>query len=331
LFIKENEVMKMNGVTALGELLIDFTPSGHSEKGNVLFETNPGGAPANVLVALSRLNIKTSFMGKVGKDQFGLFLKETLSKNNIDTSNLVVSDEANTTLAFVHLDSTGERSFHFYRESGADVLLKEEEINEKLIKGSQIFHFGSLSLTHEPSRSATWKALEYAKQHDITISYDPNLRVPLWNSLERAKEMMKKGLEYADIVKISEEELEFLTGTSDVDKGTEIIQQEYKCSIIFVTLGPKGCFFKSPSFVGWVEGFQVNVVDTTGAGDAFVGGVLFKILEYKKDLGQLSREDLIEVGTFGNALGALATTNKGAIPSMPTLEQITELLSMKKV
>ncbi|MGM0874710.1 MAG: PfkB family carbohydrate kinase [Bacillota bacterium] len=316
----------MYGVTALGELLIDFTPSGYSEIGHVLFETNPGGAPANVLAALSKLNIKTSFIGKVGNDHFGHLLKIQLKENDIDTSNLLFSENVNTTLAFVHLDQTGDRSFHFYREPGADIKLQKEEINEELIQHSKIFHFGSLSMTHEPAATATFTALHYAKKHNLMISYDPNLRIPLWDSLERAKEMIEKGLKYADIVKLSEEELEFLTGYDDVVKGTEVIQKQYHCSLIFVTLGSKGCFYRSKNGSGKTEGFKVDVVDTTGAGDAFVGGALYKILESNKHVNMLSTVELDEVATFANAVGALATINKGGIPSMPTKEQIEKLL-----
>lgn len=321
----------MFDVTALGELLIDFTPSGYSEKGHVLFETNPGGAPANVLVALSKLNVETSFIGKVGNDKFGCLLKDQLSDNNVDSSNLLLSEEANTTLAFVHLDPTGDRSFHFYREPGADILLKKEEISEELIQNSSIFHYGSLSLTHEPAATATFTALDYAKKHGLLISYDPNLRIPLWDTLDHAKEMIKKGLEYADIVKLSEEELEFITGISDVEKGTEMIQEQYQTSVIFVTLGSKGCFYRTTNGYGRVGGFNVDVVDTTGAGDAFVGGALYKILELNKDVKQLTNEDLVVIATFANATGALATISKGGIPSMPTMVQIKKLLSSELV
>lgn len=323
------KVIDVNRVTALGELLIDFTPSGYSDKGHILFEANPGGAPANVLVALSNFNIQTSFIGKVGNDQFGHLLKTRLEQQKIDTTYLLFSDQVNTTLAFVHLDSTGDRSFHFYRKPGADIMLTEEEINEKLIQHSQIFHFGSLSLTHEPAASATFKALEYSKKHKVMISYDPNLRIPLWDSLDRAKEMILKGLEYADIVKLSEEELVFLTGYDDLEKGTEIIQTQYGCSVVFVTLGSKGCFYRSMNHKGKTSGFPVEVVDTTGAGDAFVGGVLFKILESNKHVNMLNKAELVEIATFANAVGALATISKGGIPSMPSKEQVEKILLIK--
>lgn len=316
----------MFDVTALGEVLIDFTPSGHSEKGHVLFETNPGGAPANVLVALSRLNKKTAFIGKVGYDQFGHMLKGVLEDQKINTSNLLFSETVNTTLAFVHLDEKGDRSFSFYRNPGADIMLEKDEIDEDTIKQSRIFHFGSLSLTNEPAATATFTALEYAKNHQVTISYDPNLRIPLWECLEDAKRQILKGFEYADIVKISEEELEFLTGYRDVVKGTEVLQQQFGTAVIFVTLGPEGCFYRSKHEYGSKEGFQVNVIDTTGAGDAFVGGVLYQILEMNKPFDCLNAADFEKIITFANAVGALTTEGKGGIPSIPTKEQVERFL-----
>ena len=319
----------MFDVTALGELLIDFTPSGHSEKGNGLFETNPGGAPANVLVALSRLNMETAFIGKVGHDQFGHLLKGVLQTHNIDTSNLVFSETVNTTLAFVHLDEKGDRSFSFYRNPGADIMLENAEINEDTIKQSRIFHFGSLSLTNEPAASATITALEYAKKHKVTVSYDPNLRIPLWRSLNEAKRQILKGFEYADIVKISEEELEFLTGYCDVVKGTEVLQEQFGTAVIFVTLGSEGCFYRSKTFYGSKEGYQVNVVDTTGAGDAFLGGALSQILKMNKPLDHLTEVDTEEIITFANAVGALTTEGKGGIPSIPTAAQVERFLNKR--
>jgi fructokinase len=196
-----------------------------------------------------------------------------------------------------------------------------------VIQLSKIFHFGSLSMTHEPAATATFTALDYAKKHNLMISYDPNLRIPLWDSLDHAKEMIEKGLKYADIVKLSEEELEFLTGYNDVEKGSEVIQKQYDCSLIFVTLGSRGCFYRSKNGSGKTEGFNVDVVDTTGAGDAFVGGALYKILESNKHINGFSKGELDAVAIFANAVGALATISKGGIPSMPTIEQIEKLLN----
>ena len=319
-------MMYMYDVTALGEVLIDFTPSGHSEKGHVLFETNPGGAPANVLAALSRLNKKTAFIGKVGQDQFGYLLKCVLEGQKIDTSNLLFSETVNTTLAFVHLDGKGDRSFSFYRNPGADIMLEKDEIDEETIQQSRIFHFGSLSLTNEPAAAATFTALEFAKKHKVTVSYDPNLRIPLWRSHDEAKRQILKGFEYADIVKISEEELEFLTGYRDVAKGTEVLQEQYGTAVIFVTLGPEGCFYRSKHVSGQKEGYEVNVVDTTGAVAAFVGGVLYQFLEINKPLDHLTTADFEEMVTFANSMGALTTEGKGGIPSIPTIDQVERFL-----
>ncbi|MGE5612902.1 MAG: PfkB family carbohydrate kinase [Bacillota bacterium] len=314
----------MFDITALGELLIDFTPHGFSESGNPLFERNPGGAPANLLSAASKLGAATAFIGKVGNDAFGRFLAKTLEACNINTSGLKFSDSVNTTLAFVHLDEKGDRSFSFYRNPGADMMLEERDIDESLIKSSRIFHFGSLSMTGEPARSATLKALEIAKDSGAVISFDPNLRPPLWKSLDDARAQMRKGLEYANILKISEEELEFLTGEKEPAKGTEILLNcNCNIALIIVTLGPSGAFFRAGSLTGRVPTYDVKVVDTTGAGDAFLGGALYKL----KGLGleqlcTLSKKDLEDILSFANAVGALTTTKRGGIPAVPGIHDV---------
>ncbi|MFF3023239.1 carbohydrate kinase [Gottfriedia sp. NPDC057948] len=315
----------MYDITALGELLIDFTPSGFQQSGKILFEQNPGGAPANVLAALSKLQKKTAFIGKIGNDQFGLFLKNVLDQINIDTSGLVFSENTKTTLAFVHLDGKGDRTFSFYRNPGADTTLSIEDVDFGLIKNSKIFHFGSLSMTHNPAAEATLAAVAFAKVNGVIISFDPNLRESLWNSLDRAKEMMYKGLEYADMVKISEEELVFLTGVRDLEEGTRILSNTYNVPLIFITLGENGSYFRLGEKIGYVPGFVVDVQDTTGAGDGFLGGVLYKILQKECQIDSLTFKDLEEIASFGNAVGALATTKKGAIGSMPTLDEIYTL------
>ncbi|HZJ82955.1 MAG TPA: carbohydrate kinase, partial [Clostridia bacterium] len=264
----------MMDVVALGELLIDFTPGGVSPDGNELFERNPGGAPANVLASLSRLGGAGGFIGKVGEDQFGYFLRDVLDQNGINSKGLIFSEEANTTLAFVHLEEDGERNFSFYRKPGADIMLREDEVNVELIDDARIFHFGSLSMTQEPSRSATLRAVEYAKQKGKTITYDPNWRPPLWETDGAAKEGMSIGLSYADILKISEEELAFLIGESNLQKGTGLLA-DMGITMILVTLGSEGCFYRYPKGIGNVKGFNVTAVDTTGAGDAFFGGFLY--------------------------------------------------------
>lgn len=226
----------MFDITALGELLIDFTPAGVSPAGNKLFEMNPGGAPANMLAAASRLGASTAFLGMVGKDQFGQFLEKTLKDNRIDTQGLKFTQSINTTLAFVHLDEQGDRSFSFYRIPGADMMLSEEDLEVEVLKLSGIFHFGSISMTGEPSRSATLKALEISKNSGAIISYDPNLRPLLWKSLAEAKERILNGLNFADILKISGEELEFITGEKDIVRRTKELNK-YGVKLIIVTLG----------------------------------------------------------------------------------------------
>lgn len=312
----------MFDVVALGELLIDFTPSGLSPTGNELFEKNPGGAPANVLAALSKLGKKTSFIGKVGKDQFGKFLENTLNTCNINTSGLVFSNEINTTLAFVHLDDKNDRTFSFYRNPGADMTLSKDEIKYQLIKDAKIFHYGSVSMTHEPSKSATMSAVKFAKENGVIVSYDPNLRVPLWGNLDEAREVILEGLKYADLLKISEEELLFLTGESDLKAGSKNIRDKFGIDLIFITLGKKGCFYRLKDSTGCSPAYAVKTVDTTGAGDAFLGGILYNIIENEIVLSQLTVSDIEVFVDFANALGSIVTTKRGAIPAMPTFSEI---------
>ncbi|MCM3727392.1 carbohydrate kinase [Neobacillus cucumis] len=319
----------MYDITALGEVLIDFTPSGFSENGGTLFEQNPGGAPANVLAVLSKFQKRTRFIGKVGNDRFGIFLRNTLEQIHVDTAGVVISEHTNTTLAFVHLDHTGDRTFSFYRDPGADTTLEIDEVNFDTIKNSRIFHFGSLSLTHNPSAETTLAAASFAKENGVLISFDPNLRESLWGNLDYAKEMMFKGLQLSDVVKISEEELVFLTGVSDLEKGSKIICDHYQVPLLFITLGGNGCFFRHGENTGIVPGYTVNVQDTTGAGDGFLGGVLYKVLEKNGKIDNLSKEELTEIASFANAVGALATTKRGAILSMPTLNETLTLITSK--
>lgn len=317
----------MFDVVALGEILIDFTPHAVSENGNPLFERNPGGAPANVLAALSKLGAKTAFIGAVGNDQFGRYLKDCLSNNNIDASGLVMTDTANTTLAFVHLTDEGDRSFSFYRNPGADTMLKPTDISEKIIKEAGIFHFGSLSLSDEPARSATLKALQIARDNSLLISYDPNLRLPLWKSAVDAKREIKRGLEYADILKISEEELLFITGERDLEKGSQILS-EMGIGLVFITLGPKGTFFRHGKNTGRLNTYDVKVVDTTGAGDAFLAGILYYLRgKDRGDIALINRTEIKRMADFANALGALTTTKKGAIPALPSLGEIYDCIN----
>jgi fructokinase len=324
--IEVTEVTDAVDVTALGEVLIDFTPAGHSKKGNVLFERNPGGAPANVLAALAKLGRSTSFIGKVGSDQFGYFLRSVLESSGVDTTGLVFTEETNTTLAFVHLDDHGDRSFSFYRNPGADMLLHSDEVRLQLVANSRVFHFGSISMTHEPSASATLKAVRFARDKGLLISYDPNLRKPLWDSLTYAKTVITDSLKYADILKISEEELKFITGTDDLEQGSNMLYETFDIALIFITLGANGCFFRRNRDIGRVAGYKVKAVDTTGAGDAFLGGMLHQLLTMNKPLTEFTPEELERMVRFSNAVGALVTTKIGAIPAMPSIEEVADFM-----
>ncbi|MEN0650260.1 carbohydrate kinase [Caldifermentibacillus hisashii] len=313
----------MNDVTALGELLIDFTPEGINSQGNPCLAANPGGAPGNVLVSLSCLGMKTEFIGCVGKDSFGNFLVSALQSKGVGTNGIVYSN-VNTTLAFVHIDHQGDRSFSFYRNPGADMMLTKEEIDLQLISDSRVFHVGSISMTHEPSREATLTALQHAKQHNVVISFDPNLRPLLWENLTVAKEQIETIMKYANVVKVSEEELEFLTGTKDILIGAKQIFDEYNLSILFITLGDKGSYAYTKHGLVFTPGFSVKAVDTTGCGDAFFAGVLYQLLKNELILEDLPVENLEKILKFGNLMGAYVAQSKGGIPSMPTFSQIEE-------
>lgn len=320
----------MFDVVALGELLIDFTPSGKTNAGNTLYEQNPGGAPANVAAAVSKLGGKSAFIGKVGEDKFGIFLKDILLKNGIDIRGLrVAADKAATTLAFVHIDDRGDRSFSFYRSPGADTMLETEELDYELIKSAKIFHFGSLSLTANPSRSATLEAVKFAKRNGSIISYDPNLRTALWPDLETAKAFIHKGLRYADVLKISEDELVLITGESDYEKGIKILSN-MGIELVVVTLGEKGCFYRFKQSTGQLYAYDIHAVDTTGCGDAFTGAMLHSFSEYEKPLEELELKEMISILDFANAAGALCATKRGAITAMPELKDIQEYFKAAK-
>ncbi|MDD5017402.1 MAG: carbohydrate kinase [Eubacteriales bacterium] len=294
----------MFDVVAIGELLIDFTPNGKGEMGNPAYEMNPGGAPANCLAALATLGADAAFIGKVGDDFFGKFLSQALNNREINTEGLSISKETNTTLAFVHLEDNGERHFSFLR--GADVLLKKEDIETDLLDSTKIFHYGSVSLTNTPSRETVLDMAQYAKKIGKTVSYDPNYRELLWINESEAIKWMKKGLEYADLVKMSEEELKLITTYNTVEEGAKSI---------LITLGERGTFFMSKEQSGYVDSYKVKSVDTTGCGDAFMGAFLF-MYNRRKDA------PLSEKIRFANAAGALCATKKGGIPAMPSLTEI---------
>ncbi len=312
----------MFDVVAIGELLIDFAPGGTTADGTALFERNPGGAPGNVLAILAKLGKKTALISKVGHDQFGEFLISTMKHIGIETRGILTTKEANTTLAFVHLDSNGDRSFSFYRKPGADMLLREKEVDPSLVCETGIFHFGTVSMTCEPSRGATLHAVKIAREKGILISFDPNLRPPLWSDLNEAKQIIETGLKYADILKVSEEELEFITGLNELEAGSQYILEKFGIKMILVTLGAKGCFYRAETQTGSLPTYNVKTVDTTGAGDAFLGAFLYKVIESKKALKDLGKAEVEQMIDFANAAGSIATTKKGAIPAMPTIEEI---------
>lgn len=314
--------MKKTDVTALGEILIDMTYAGKSENGQSLFEQNPGGAPANVLAAVSGLGKKTAFIGKVGADMHGAFLRETVKKCGIDDSNLISTEEAFTTLAFVALSEAGERSFSFARKPGADTLLREDEVNRELIKNSTVFHFGSLSLTHEPARSATFAALACAKENNVIVSYDPNYRAMLWESEEAAAKGMRSPLAFVDVMKLSDEEIELVTGEKTPEKAIDrLLAQGISC--VIVTMGAKGAMVGTREEKVFKEAVpNVPVVDTTGAGDAFMGGFLYQLVENKKHPSQLSREDLLYYTEFANKVAARCIMKRGGISAMPSPDEL---------
>ena len=315
---------KKYDVIALGELLIDFTMNGQSEQGNNMFEACPGGAPCNVLALLNKMGKKTAFIGKVGKDQFGTLLRDTITEAGIDASNLMVDENVNTTLAFVHTFPDGDREFSFYRNPGADMMLTADEVNPEVVKDTKVFHFGTLSMTHEGVREATKKAVETAKANGCLVSFDPNLRPPLWSSLDLAKEQMEYGFGKCDILKISDNEIQFVSGKEDYDEGIAYLQETYNIPLILLTMGKDGsrAYYKGMR----VErpGFSVKAIDTTGAGDTFCGSSLNYLVDH--DFENLTEEQLGEMLTFANAAAALVTTKKGAIKAMPVKEEVLELI-----
>ena len=310
----------MFDVTALGEVLIDFTPCGASEAGMALFEQNPGGAPANVLAAVSNLGQKPAFIGKVGDDMHGALLKDTLDRIGVDTSGMVVDPNYFTTLAFVSLKN-GERSFSFARKPGADTQLTSEEINLDVVRNTKIFHCGSLSLTDEPARSATFFAVKEAKEAGAVISYDPNYRALLWKSEEEAVKHMRSMIPYADIMKISDEETLLLSGKSDPKEAAEVLlNQGVDC--VIVTLGKDGALLKTKQVEVQVKGKDRKPVDTTGAGDSFWGGILSRLALNNVKPADLTEAQAEEYLKFANAVAGLCVEKRGAIPAMPTLEQV---------
>lgn len=321
--------MKKYDVIALGELLIDFTQNGLSEQGNGLFEANPGGAPCNVLSMLNNLGKKTSFIGKVGNDQFGKTLKKALEELGIGTENLLMDDEVHTTLALVHTFADGDRDFSFYRNPGADMMLTVDELNLDLVRDTRIFHFGTLSMTHEGIRATTKKAVETAKEAGDLISFDPNLREPLWDSLDNAKEQVRWGLGKCDVLKISDNEIQWLTGEEDFTAGVKKIREEFPIPLILVSMGRDGSrAYYGDHYIEVAPFLQENTIETTGAGDTFCACVLNYVLEH--GLEALTDEQLKEMLTFANAAASIITTRKGALRVMPTREEVLDFLKKQE-
>ena len=316
--------MKNIDVTALGELLIDFTENGLSPQGNPLLEANPGGAPCNVLAMLSKLGHRTAFVGKVGADIFGKRLRKVITDVGIDTTGLVDDPVVYTTLAFVHTKADGDREFSFYRNPGADMMLTSADVKEELLLGCRVFHFGTLSMTTEDGKKATEDSIDVAKHAGALISFDPNLRAPLWESLAIAKERTIYGLEHCDILKISDNEIEWLTGERDYKKAAERLKAKYDIPLILVSLGKNGSMALSNSFFAEWPAYRVDTVETTGAGDTFHACVLHYIL--KNGFRDYKKAELEEMLRFANGAAAIITTRKGALAVMPEKEEIEALI-----
>ena len=324
--MEKNDKLKPYDLTGLGELLIDFTENGTSSQGNPVLEANPGGAICNVLAMLSKLGKKTAFIGKVGSDMFGSQLTDALKEVNIDTRNLIVDKDVHTTLAFVHTYPGGDRDFSFYRNPGADMMLAKNEVQVDLIQASRAFHFGTLSSTHEGVREATRYALDVAKEAGCLISFDPNLRPPLWANLEDARREIEYGLARTDMVKISDNEVEFLFGTNDYDKAAAIMKEKYDIRLILITLGPDGSRAYYDGIRAEAAPFLTDkTIETTGAGDTFCANAIDYVLNHGLD--GLTEKDLVKLLTFANAAASLVTTRKGALRVMPTREEVMAFIN----
>lgn len=321
--------MQKYDVVALGELLVDFTENGMSSQENMMFEANPGGAPCNVLSMLQRLGKKTAFIGKVGNDNFGRMLRRVVKEQGIETDNIIFDDVIHTTLAFVHTKEDGDREFSFYRNPGADMMLRKSEINESLLENTKIFHFGTLSMTEEKIAETTKYAVEKAKGIGAVISFDPNFRPPLWDDFEKAKEQMWYGISKCDILKISDDEISFLTGEDDIEAGVKKILGRYKPALLCATQGKNGstAYYKGKSFSR--DAFlRQDTVETTGAGDTFMACVLNIVLE--KGLDSLTENDISYMLEFASAAASIITTKKGALKVMPQKDDVIAFLNNNK-
>lgn len=316
--------MKQYDVVALGELLIDFTENGRSAQGNLIMEANPGGAPCNVLAMLNRLGRKTAFIGKIGNDMFGDSLEAALREVGIDTCGLKRDDKVNTTLAFVHTKADGDREFSFYRNPGADMMLEESNLEEDLLKNCKIFHYGSLSMTHETCRRATRKAIAMAEENGAVLSFDPNLREALWSDLEEARRQIEYGIRHCQILKISDNEIQWLTGEEDFDKAVEKLRERFAVPMILLSMGKAGsrvymgdCRVEQQAFL------QTGTIETTGAGDTFCACILHHVLEY--GWRSYEKDEMSRMLRFANAAASIITTRKGALRVMPHRDEIENL------
>ena len=318
--------MERFDVVALGELLIDFTENGISGQGNSIYEANPGGAPCNVLGMLAKAGRKTAFIGKVGQDIFGNRLKATLKEVGIDTSGLIMDETVRTTLAFVETLADGDRNFSFYRNPGADMMLKEEDLLVNLLENTKIFHFGTLSMTHEDVRQATKRAIQIAKESGAVISFDPNLRTPLWKTLDEAREQAAYGFSKCDILKISDNEIQWFTGKEDYDAGIRKLRSQYEILLILLSMGKSGsrAYYKDLRIEA-APFLQENTIETTGAGDTFGGCCLHHVLKY--GLNNMDEERLYRMLTFANGAASIITTRKGALRMMPELHEVEKLIA----
>lgn len=308
-------------VATLGEILIDFTCVGTNDQGQTLFAQNPGGAPANVAVAVSRLGGRSAFLGKAGDDMHGTFLRSVLEREGVDASGLVLDPDYFTTLAFVDIKENGERTFSFARKPGADTQFREQEVKLEILDHTTLFHVGSLSVSHQPSRDTTFFALKRAKGHGSMISYDPNYRASLWHSETAAVRQIRGLVPFVDLIKLSEEETWLTTGRSDPEQAAQwLLGRGVK--VVAITLGSQGAYLCNREGGAWIHGFSVEAVDTNGAGDSFWAAFLYQVAKSGKRAEQLSLEELKQIARFANAAASLCVQRPGAIPAMPTLEEV---------
>lgn len=312
-------------IAAIGEVLIDLTQTGVDSRGIPTFTANPGGAPANVAVAAAKLGARTAFIGCVGRDSFGMQLREVLEKNNVDVSGLGVHAQVPTTLAVVSVDQSGERSFSFYRKPGADICLSQEHVPQKIVEQSRIMHFGSVSLTDDPSCTTVLNTVKKAKENGALITYDPNYRESLWKDRELAKRRMRMPLKLVDVIKISDEETELMTGEKNPVEAASLLMRN-GVKLVLITLGARGVYYRYGYADGIVDGYQVKVADTNGAGDTFFGAFLSRLSARRNMLELLSENELCRMLRFANCAAAITTSRPGAIPAMPSVNEVLQML-----